>query len=396
MLTTHLLGFPCLGSQRELDRAVAQYRRAELDEAGLMAVGRELRLRHWQWQHAAGLRFVSVGDFSYGDLVLDTAVLLGALPARFGFATQALSRAQYLELVHGNASLPGCEARRWFDTDHRYLQPEFDMASRFDGGPAWLLDELREARLAGFTPKVQLLGPLSLLKLARVAEVDALALLPRLVPAYVRLLKQLLAEGSEWVQLDEPILGQQLDATWLAAFAPVYRELAEAHPHILLASYFAEVGKHAGLLRSLPVAGLHIDLVSAPQQLAVFADWPQGKVLSVGVIDGRQVWKADLDAVLDRLTPLHSRLGEALWLAPSCSLRHVPPDLSQAGLAPQIQAGLSFARQKLAELSTLARALCLGRSVCFQALEANRAALSQFRAQADRNVAELIHAAASR
>lgn len=384
MLTTHLLGFPCVGSRRELDRAVAQYRVGELDEAGLLAVGRELRLRHWQWQHAAGLRFVSVGDFSYGDPVLDTAVLLGALPARFGFAAKQLGRSQYFELTHGNTTQASCERQPWFDTDDHYLQPEFDIASRFDGGPEWLLDELREARLAGFAPKVQLLGPLSLLKLARVSGVDALALLPRLVPAYVRLLKQLLADGSEWVQLDEPILGRDIDPTWLAAFVPVYRELSGAHPHLLLASYFGEVSVHAELLRSLPVAGLHLDLASAPEQLTAFADWPQGKVLSLGVLDGRAVWKSDLDALLDRLTPLHSRLGDALWLAPSCSLRHVPTDLSQAQLEPEIHAGLSYARQKLAELSTLARALCLGRSVCFQALAANRAALALFRARPER------------
>jgi 5-methyltetrahydropteroyltriglutamate--homocysteine methyltransferase len=381
MITTHLLGFPRIGSRRELKFAVEAFWRGELDEAGLAATGSELRLRHWQWQwqQQAGLRFVSVGDFSYYDQVLDTAVLLGALPARFGFDPQALTRAQYFELARGNAAQPACEMTKWFDTNYHYLKPEFDHDTRFDGGMDWLLDELREAALAGFSPKVQLVGPLTLLKLARVQGIAPLALLPRLLPAYVRLLKTLLAEGSDWVQLDEPILATDLDADWLAAFGPVYRELAQAHPRILLATYFSGVAEHADWLRALPVGGLHLDAVRDPAQLAAFADWPAGKVLSVGIIDGRNVWKADLDNALDVLTPLHSRLGESLWLAPSCSLLHVPVDLDQeTALTDGLRDGLSFARQKLGELQTLGRALSLGRSVSFQALEANRNALSRF------------------
>ncbi|WP_374537891.1 5-methyltetrahydropteroyltriglutamate--homocysteine S-methyltransferase [Chitinimonas taiwanensis] len=390
MLTTHILGFPRIGSQRELKFAVEQFWRGELDQAGLEAKGRELRLRHWQWQQAAGLRFVSVGDFSYYDQMLDTTALLGALPARFGFDARTLSRSQYFELARGNAAQPACEMTKWFDTNYHFLKPEFDHASRFDGGPQWLLDELREARLAGFSAKVQLCGPLTLLKLARVQGIAPLALLPRLLPAYVRLLKQLLAEGSEWVQLDEPILGLDLDAQWLAAFAPVYRELAEAHPRILLASYFSGVAERAELLKTLPVAGLHLDAVRAPQQLDAFIDWPVGKVLSVGIVDGRNVWKTDLDAALDVLAPLHARLGDNLWLGSSCSLLHVPTDLDQeTKLGDEIRDGLSFAKQKLAELSTLARALCLGRSVCFQTLEANRTALARFRALPKRHNAEV-------
>jgi 5-methyltetrahydropteroyltriglutamate--homocysteine methyltransferase len=379
MITTHLLGFPRIGSRRELKFAQEAFWRGKLDEAGLVATGRELRLRHWQWQQQAGLRFVSVGDFSYYDQVLDTAVLLGALPARFGFDPKALTQAEYFELARGNAAQPACEMTKWFDTNYHYLKPEFDHDTRFDGGMAWLLDELREATLAGFSPKVQLVGPLTLLKLARVQGIAPLALLPRLLPAYVRLLKTLLAEGSDWVQLDEPILATDLDGDWVAAFAPVYRELAQAHPRILLATYFGDVAEHADWLRALPIGGLHLDAVRSPAQLAAFADWPAGKVLSVGIVDGRNVWKADLDAALDLLTPLHSRRGEALWLAPSCSLLHVPIDLDQeTALTEGLRDGLSFARQKLGELQTLGRALSLGRSVTFQALETNRAALARF------------------
>ncbi|GAB3260769.1 hypothetical protein [Chitinimonas naiadis] len=371
MITTHLLGFPCIGRHGELPAVVEQFRRKEREEAEWLALGSELRLQYWRRQEAAGQRFVTVGDFTYADQVLDTAVLLGALPHRFGFDAQHLSRRQYFELAHGNHEQPACSQRPWFGSGYPYLQPEFDIDSRFDGGPAWLFEVLREAVQAGFKPKVQLLGPLTLLRQARVDGIDALALLPRLVPAYVRLLRQLAAEGGSWVQLDEPLLGPELDGPWLAAFPPVYRELALAHPQILLASYGEGVGKHAELLRSLPVAGVHIDLVSAPAQLARFGDWSRGKVLSVGIVDGRDDQQTDLDAALNLLTPLHSKLGEGLWLASS-------PTLLQRAPGPD-QAGEDIARQKLAELNTLARALCLGRSVCFQALEANRAALARSR-----------------
>ncbi|WP_269531742.1 5-methyltetrahydropteroyltriglutamate--homocysteine S-methyltransferase [Chitinimonas sp. BJYL2] len=390
MLTTHILGFPRIGSLRELKFAEERFWRGELDEAGLLAVGRELRLRHWQWQNSAGLRFVSVGDFSYYDTVLDTAVLLGALPARFGFDAKTLTRSQYFELARGNAQQPACEMTKWFDTNYHYLKPEFDAHTRFDGGQSWLLDELREARLAGFTPKVQLVGPLTLLKLARVNGVEALALLPRLVPAYVRLLLTLQSEGADWVQIDEPILALDLPPAWLAAFAPVYRELADAHPHILLASYFGSVRPHLDLLKALPVAGVHVDIVRGGDVLPALADWPQGKVLSLGAIDGRNVWKTNLDAVLDLIAPLQARLGDALWIGTSCSLLHVPIDLAQeTALAPGLRDGLSFARQKLTEVTTLARALSLGRSVCFSTLEAQRNALTNFRALAGRDDAQV-------
>ncbi|MBV8500389.1 MAG: 5-methyltetrahydropteroyltriglutamate--homocysteine S-methyltransferase, partial [Paucibacter sp.] len=302
------------------------------------------------------------------------------------FDAATLTRRQYFELARGNAAQPACEMSKWFDTNYHYLKPEFDHDTRFDGGAGELLAQVREAKLAGFTPKPQLVGPLTLLRLARVQGIEPLALVARLIPAYVRLLKTLLAEGCEWVQLDEPILALDLEPAWREAFAPVYRALAEAHPRILLASYFGSVAEHAQLLAELPVAGVHIDAVRAPEQLAVFSQWPAGKVLSVGIVDGRNIWKTDFELALDRLTPLHAKLGDNLWIAPSCSLLHVPVDLGGETAWPaELVEGLAFARQKLGELSTLARALCLGRSVCFQALSANRAALDRFAALPARN-----------
>ncbi|MBV8656776.1 MAG: 5-methyltetrahydropteroyltriglutamate--homocysteine S-methyltransferase [Burkholderiales bacterium] len=381
MLTTHLLGFPRIGARRELKFAQEAFWRGTQDAAALESTAATLRLRHWQWQQEAGLRFVSVGDFSLYDQVLDATVLLGGLPRRFGFDAQTLDLRQYFELARGNTQQPACEMSKWFDTNYHFLKPEFDADTRFDGGVNTLVAQAREAIAAGFSPKPQLIGPLSLLKLARVSGIEPLALLPRLVPAYLRVLQELAALGCEWVQLDEPILALDLEPAWCDAFAPVYRALAEAHPRILLATYFGDVSAHAGWLRTLAIGGLHIDAVRGPQQLTAFADWPLDKVLSVGIVDGRNVWRTDLDAALDALTPLHSRLGSQLWVAPSCSLLHVPVDLSQETQLPEaVVDGLAFARQKLGELNQLSRALCLGRSVCFQGLNANRTALERFRA----------------
>jgi 5-methyltetrahydropteroyltriglutamate--homocysteine methyltransferase len=255
------------------------------------------------------------------------------------------------------------EMTKWFDTNYHYLVPEWDEATRFDGGVDWLFDELAQARSLGHTPKAVLLGPLSLLYLGKIKHglSHKLDLLPRILPAYRDLLARLALAGVEWVQIDEPILALDLDEQWQHAFSLVYAELAQGAPvpKLLLASYFDSVNEHVELLRSLPVQGLHLDLVRAPQQLATFlADWPQGRVLSAGVIDGRNIWRADLHAVLEQLQTAAQQLGGNLWLAPSCSLLHVPVDLAQETLLDtELKSWLAFAVQKLDELSALGKAL---------------------------------------
>ncbi|MEO7031163.1 MAG: 5-methyltetrahydropteroyltriglutamate--homocysteine S-methyltransferase, partial [Herbaspirillum sp.] len=186
-----------------------------------------------------------------------------------------------------------------------------------------------------------------------------LDLLPRVITAYQRVLTRLKQAGVEWVQLDEPILGLELDATWRAEFVPTYSALQPSAPKILLATYFDDVADHVQLLRELPVAGVHLDLVRAPEQLAGFLKtWPADRVLSAGVIDGRNIWRADLDQLLDKLEPLQAQLGDRLWVAPSCSLLHVPVDLAQeTKLDEQLKGWLSFAVQKLDETAALVRAL---------------------------------------
>ncbi|XZG70146.1 5-methyltetrahydropteroyltriglutamate--homocysteine S-methyltransferase [Chitinibacteraceae bacterium HSL-7] len=365
MTTAHILGFPRIGGQRELKFAVESFWKGDSTEADLVQIGSTLRRRHWQWQLDAGLDFVTVGDFAWYDQVLNTAALLGCLPARFGFDPAQLTLKQYFELARGNTGQPALEMTKWFDTNYHYLVPELDASTCFDGGVDWLFYELDEARSQGFAAKPVLLGPVSFLYLAKskLAGFDKLELLPSLVVAYRRNLEKLAARGVQWVQIDEPVLGLELDAAWLAPFSAVYRELGACGVKVLLATYFDDVSANAELIQSLPVAGVHLDLVRAPQQLDVFAsDWSQDKILSAGVIDGRNIWAADLSAVLATLAPLQANLGDRLWVASSCSLLHSPVDLdSEVELDAELKSWLAFAKQKLAEVAAIKNALESGR-----------------------------------
>ncbi len=382
MPTTHILGFPRIGARRELKLALESFWRGDSTATQLYSVGADLRRQHWQWQLDAGLDLLTVGDFAWYDQVLETAVHLGAIPARFGHDAAKLDLAAFFELARGNAHQPALELTKWFDTNYHYLKPEFDDASRFDGGVRWWIDATADAARLGRPVKTVLVGPLSLLYLANYRGTgDVLGLLPRLIPAYRRLLAELAEAGASWVQLDEPILALDLPKVWLDALAPTYRALQGAGPRLLLATYFGGVEQHAELLKSLAVDGLHLDLVRAPQQLAALvADWPADKILSAGVIDGRNIWRSDLDAALDSLTPVQRQLGDALWLAPSCSLLHVPVDLAaEQRLDGELQSWLAFARQKLDELRLLKRGLELGRIAVHAQLAGQRAALESRR-----------------
>ncbi|KUM02410.1 5-methyltetrahydropteroyltriglutamate--homocysteine S-methyltransferase [Chromobacterium subtsugae] len=365
MTTTHLPGFPRIGAKRELKILLESYWKRDICEAELLAGARELRQRHWLLQKGAGVDLPPVGDFSLYDHVLDAQLLVGAAPARFGFAADAIDTERYFQLARGNASQPALEMTKWFDTNYHYLVPEWQTDTAFRAQPERLLGQVREALALGVRAKPVLLGPLSLLWLGKCKgrTFERLQLLPGLLAAYRQILAALREAGVEWVQIDEPILALDLPPAWLDAFPASYRQLQADAPAILLASYFGGVAEHADLLKALPVAGLHLDLARAPQQLSAFlAGFPADKVLSAGVIDGRNVWRADLSAILRQLQAAHAQLGDRLWLAPSCSLLHSPFDLAaEIALAPDIKAWLAFAVQKLNELRTLQRGLRLGR-----------------------------------
>ncbi|BBA33712.1 5- methyltetrahydropteroyltriglutamate/ homocysteine S-methyltransferase [Methylocaldum marinum] len=364
MAVTHSLGFPRIGARRELKQALEAYWSGKIGLSDLQESGRRLRERHWQLQGRSGIDLVPVGDFAYYDQMLNMTVLLGAVPERFDFGEETPDLDRYFELARGGKHQPAMEMTKWFDTNYHYIVPEFHRDTTFRLGTEWLFEEVEEAAALRFNPKPVLIGPLTYLYLGKAKEdgFERLALLPRLIPVYAEILRRLRDLGVVWVQMDEPALVLDLPPEWLAGYREAYRELAAAGPKILLATYFDSAAEQADLMKDLPVAGLHIDAVRGPVQVPVFLDsYPADKVLSLGLVDGRNIWRTDLGRALALAETARTRLGERLWLAPSCSLLHVPADLeSESELDPEIRSWLAFAVQKLQELATVDKGLRLG------------------------------------
>jgi len=383
MASTHILGYPRIGAQRELKFALEAFWRGEADEAYLRGVGHELRTLNRQRQ-ARHLSMVTGGDFAYYDLMLNHMVMLGCPPKRFGRDVARPALADYFAYARGDAKQPPLEMTKWFDTNYHYLVPELDQDSKFDGDFSEYIGAITEALSAGKAVKPVLIGPVSFLRLSKSHQegFDRLRLLPALAQAYARLLRQLKALKIDWVQIDEPILCLALEQEWLDAFDATYKVLSAGAPRLLLATYFDTAADHAQRVARLPVQGVHLDLVRAPEQLGAWtkvlpADW----VLSAGVIDGRNIWRTDLRGALDLLRPLHEALGERLWIAPSCSLLHVPISLEhEQSLDPEIRSWLAFADQKVEELQLLGRALNEGEAAVAVQLAAADAALAARRA----------------
>ena len=393
MPRTHILGFPRIGARRELKFALEAFWRGEIDEAALEETGRSLRERHWRLQQAAGLDLLAAGDFSFYDTMLDHTALFGALPQRFGYEARTLSLTQLFELARGNRDQPAMEMTKWFDTNYHYLVPELGPETEPNIGARRFFDEIGEAGATGVAIKPVLIGPVTYLRLAKSAApgFDVLRLLPRLVERYAAVLRRLHDLEIGWVQLDEPSLCTDLEPAWLDAYDAAYDSLAQAGVRILLATYFGTTVDYADRLRRLPIGGLHIDTVRAPETLTLWRDaLPSDWVLSAGIIDGRNVWHNDLRSTLAKLRPLHDELGDRLWIAPSCSLLHVPVSLAEEDrLDPEAKPWLAFATEKLGELQTLARGLVHGDSAISAELDASDAAIRS-RAQSRRVVNELV------
>ena len=391
MTTIHNLGFPRIGAKRELKFALESYWKGESSRDELKALGSRLRQRHWNAQ--AGLDLVPVGDFSFYDQVLDMSFLLGNLPERVqGFHGDVLdnyfrvARGRSAQSSEGNSccghhhgGVAAGEMTKWFDTNYHYIVPEFNAATAFKLNATHLLEQLAEAQAQGVNPKPVIVGPVTYLAIGKAKdESNKLALLDRLLPVYAELLDTLAAQGVEWVQIDEPILVTELDADWQHALNTAYHQLKAAKVKILLATYFGQLQENAYLAANLPVAGLHVDAINDRDGVQpLLGLLPAHKVLSLGVINGRNIWKTDLAALLDWIEPLAQRLGERLWIAPSCSLLHVPVDLdSEQKLDPEVKSWLAFALQKLDELRVLGKALREGRATVQAELAANAAAIA--------------------
>ena len=365
MAVAHSLGFPRIGADRELKKALEAYWKGDLAEAGLRDVGRRLRAAHWQAQAAAGIELLPVGDFAWYDQVLTHSLMFGVVPERFRDSHGQVTLDTLFAMARG--ATQGCcggvqaqEMTKWFDTNYHYLVPEFSPDQAFTLSWTQLFEEVEEARALGHRIKPVLLGPLTYLWLgkAKGAAFDKLDLLERLLPLYGKVLDRLAAQGVEWVQLDEPILVLDLPQEWKSAFERAYNLLQRAPLKKLVATYFGGLEDNLGLAAGLPVDGLHIDLVRAPEQFPTILDrLPTYKVLSLGLVNGRNVWRCDLERALTVIEHAAERLGERLWVAPSCSLLHAPVDLEREDqLDPEIRSWLAFAVQKCAEVAVLARA----------------------------------------
>jgi 5-methyltetrahydropteroyltriglutamate--homocysteine methyltransferase len=376
-MTLHNLGFPRIGRRRELKFALEQYWRGELTQPQLLTVAAELRRTHWQWQAEAGIDLLPVGDFAYYDQVLTLSATLGVIPPRHRQGEIDLDTLFRVARGRAPSGQPAAAAEmtKYFNSNYHYLVPELSSEQQFRISWPQLFEEVQEAQALGYQVKPVLLGPVTFLHLAKTVgePFDKLQLLPSLLQSYQQLLARFAELGVEWVQLDEPALALELAPDWQQAYETAYVTLQAVPVKLLLASYYGSVAHHQSLISALPVAGLHLDLVTAPEQLPLFAEALRpAQVLSAGVINGRNVWAAELDLLAQTLAPYAQQLGERLWLAPSCSLLHTPVDLTlETELAPELKARLAFARQKLTELQQLQQLLQYPTSDAAQAIIAH-------------------------
>ncbi|MFD8920486.1 5-methyltetrahydropteroyltriglutamate--homocysteine S-methyltransferase [Streptomyces sp. NPDC059569] len=379
-------GYPRQGRNRELKKAIEGYWKGRVTADALKETAEGLRRSNWRQLADAGIHEVPTGDFSYYDHVLDTSVMVGAVPRRHRAAVEADALDGYFAMARGNQDVAPLEMTKWFDTNYHYLVPELGPDTVFAADSTKQVAELREALALGLAARPVLVGPITYLLLAKpapgvAADFEPLTLLDRLLPVYAEVLAELRAAGAEWVQLDEPALAQDRTPAELNATARAYRDLGGAsdRPKLLVASYFDRLGEALPVLAKAPVDGLALDFTDAAaanlDDLAAVGGLP-GKRLVAGVVNGRNIWINNFEKSLSTLATLLGLAGR-VDVAASCSLLHVPLDTAaERDIDPQILRWLAFARQKTDEIVTLAKGLARGTDTIAAAIAANRADLA--------------------
>ncbi|MBR8638893.1 5-methyltetrahydropteroyltriglutamate--homocysteine S-methyltransferase [Streptomyces tuirus] len=379
-------GYPRQGPNRELKKAIEGYWKGRVTADALRATAAGLRRSNWQQLADAGIHEVPTGDFSYYDHVLDTTVMVGAVPERHRDAVEADALGGYFAMARGTQDVAPLEMTKWFDTNYHYLVPELGPDTVFTADSAKQVAELKEALALGLTARPVLVGPVTYLLLAKPApgvsaDFEPLTLLDRLLPVYAEVLADLRAAGAEWVQLDEPALVQDRTPAELNAAERAYRDLGALtdRPKLLVASYFNQLGEALPVLAKAPVDGLALDFTDSAaanlDALAAVGGLP-GKRLVAGVVNGRNIWINDLSKSLSILGTLLG-FADRVDVAASCSLLHVPLDASaERDIEPQVLRWLAFAKQKNAEIVTLAKGLAQGTVAITAELAANRADLA--------------------
>ncbi|MFZ5432820.1 MAG: 5-methyltetrahydropteroyltriglutamate--homocysteine S-methyltransferase [Calditrichota bacterium] len=386
------LGFPRIGPDRELKKALEKFWAGKLGRDELLQAARQIRQNNWRHQRDSGLDYIPCGDFSLYDHVLDTTAMVGAVPARYRWSGGTVDLDTYFAMARGAQSktaatggidAPAMEMTKWFDTNYHYIVPEFESGLRFRLSSLKLLDEFVEAKELGIKTRPVLVGPVTFLLLGKAVtdDVKPLELLDSLLDVYIEVLKRLAAAGAEWIQIDEPCLVLDQTDDVRAAFRTAYAKLSAAVPDLklLVTTYFDELRDNLATALELPVAGLHLDLVRAPRQFQeILKSFPKDKYLSLGVVDGRNVWRSDLERILTTVRTASNLLGnDRIFIAPSCSLLHSPVDLDlETGLDPELRQWLAFATQKVREIALITKAVNDGDAVIAAELQSNRDAVA--------------------
>ena len=386
------LGFPRIGAKRELKKAQEAWWSGKSQAEELDETAREIRRGNWKLQAEAGLDFIPSNDFSLYDQVLDMSAVLGAIPDRYAHADGEVSKETYFAMARGSQGgadddgVSAMEMTKWFNTNYHYIVPEFDLHTRFALTSRKPIDEFLEARELGVHTRPVLIGPITYLLLGKGSDVEPLSLVEDLLPVYGELFRELGTAGADWLQLDEPFLGMDLTDTAVDAYERAYRRLSSeakaAGLKLMVTTYFNDLRENENLALSLPVEGLHVDMLSRRSNLASLLDkWPEGKLLSLGVVDGRNVWKSDLAGLLSQLESAVKRVGEnRLVVSPSCSMLHSPVDLDlETELDAEIRDWLAYAKQKIGEVSLLKQALSQGRDSVDAELEENARSMERKR-----------------
>lgn len=361
-IRNHTLGFPRIGLDRELKKAQENYWAGKISQEELIAVGKTLRARHWQQQADAGVELLPVGDFAWYDQVLGTSLLLGNVPPRHRNEDGSLDLDTLFRVARGRAPtgkpVAASEMTKWFNTNYHYIVPEFQQGQSFTFAWKELLDEVDEALALGHKIKPVLLGPVTYLWLGKVKgpDFDRLTLLKEILPIYQQVLNALKEKGIEWVQIDEPALVLDLPIEWQNAYQTAYQALT-GQVKLLLTTYFDSVSHHLDIIKDLPINGLHVDVSAGQDDLQhLHQTLPKDWVLSLGVINGRNVWKADLSTRYQQVVALKDK--RPLWIGTSCSLLHSPIDLkAETKLDDEVKSWFAFAIQKCEEVALLTRAL---------------------------------------
>lgn len=372
MLKTNNLGYPRIGALRELKKANEAYWAKKIGQQELLQAARTIREGNWKTQQEAGIDLIPSNDFSFYDQVLDLTLTVGAIPARYqGFALEGPSSynldlyfAMARGFQQGDVDVTAMEMTKWFDTNYHYIVPEFVKDQQFRLTSEKVINEFNEAKKLGVLTKPVLLGPITYLLLGKEKEAgfDRLDLIDRLLPVYEDILTKLSEAGAEWVQFDEPFLALDIDDKARALYQTVYSRLSAAANGVKLAvaTYFESLRENVHTALGLPVQALHVDLVRGENQLdELLPNVPADLILSVGVVDGRNIWKNDYEASLQKIKQAVDALGaDRVWVAPSSSLLHVPFDLdledNEQSLPAEVKNWLAFAKQKLAEVKDLA------------------------------------------